>query len=154
MPLAVAAGEALLAELSQVRRRVIARRQLKFRQVILAERELQLAAVGDALGVFHGLRIGGEKLLHLLGRADVEVLRLIAHAIFIVDGLARLDAQKHVVALRVLLAEVVRVVCTHKRDARLLMDTQQPAVHLRLIADAVILQLEVVIPLAEDLLHL
>ena len=51
MPLAVAAGEALLAELSQVRRRVIARRQLKFRQVILAERELQLAAVGDALRV-------------------------------------------------------------------------------------------------------
>ena len=85
-------GKALVAELAQVGGRIEARGQLELRQVILAEGEVQLAAIGNALGVFHGLGIGGKQSLHLLSGANIEIPGLIAHTVFIVHGLTGLDA--------------------------------------------------------------
>ena len=56
--LPVAFGKALVAELAQVGRRIIAGRELEFRQVVLAEGKFHLATVSNALGVFHRLGIG------------------------------------------------------------------------------------------------
>ena len=150
---AVALGEPLFAQLPQIGGRIYPRRQPELRQMILAEGKLHPAAVGDALGVGYGVGIGAEQLLHLLRGAEVEVSRLVAHPVLVVHGLARLDAQQHIVALGVLRPQVVGVVGADQRDARLLMDAEQIPVHQRLLGDTVILQLQIEVILPEDLLH-
>ena len=118
---AVALREALFTQLPQIGGRVVPRRQPELRQVILAEGEVKPAAVGNALGVLHGIGIPGKQRFHLLRGAEIEILRLIAHAVFIVNGLAGLDAQQHVMALGVLPAQIVGVVGADQGNARLLV---------------------------------
>ena len=151
--LAVAALEALGAQLAEIRGGIVAGRQLEFRQMVLAKGEFQLAAVGDTLGVFHRVGIAGEQLLHLLRGTEVEVLGLIAHAVLIVHGLAGLDAQENVMALGVLLPEIVGVVGADQRDTRLVVHPQQGAVNNGLVGNAVILQLQIEVALPQNVPH-
>ena len=150
---AVARPEATLAQLPQIGGGVVPRRQPELRQVILAEGEVKLAPVGDALGVLHGIGISGKQLLHLLRGADVEIPRLIAHAVFIVNDLAGLDAQQHIVAFGVLLPEIVGVIGADQGNARLLVQAQQAPVHRGLLGDAVVLKLQIEIVPAQNVLH-
>ena len=110
---AVAALVALVAELFQVGKAVVARRQLEFRQVVLAEGEFQVAHIRHLGGVGHCLLVPGKERFHLLPAAQVEVPGLIAHAVLVLQELTGLDAQQYVVGLRVLLAQVVGVVGAH-----------------------------------------
>ena len=142
-PLAVAPGKAVRAELFEIGQRGVALRHLEFRQVVLAEGELQIAHLRDLPRVFDRAGVLGEKRLHLLRRAEVEVLRLVAHPVLVVHGLARLDAQQHIVRVGVRLRKIVRVVRAHERQPRLLVDAQQALVYDRLIADAVVLKLKI-----------
>ena len=151
--LAVARPEATLAQLPQIGGGVVPLRQLELRQVILAEGEVKLAPVGNALGVFHGIGITGEQLLHLLRGADVEIPRLIAHTVLVVHGFSGLDAQQHVVALGVLLPKIVGVVGADQGNARLLVQAQQAPVHRGLLGNAVILKLQIEVALAQNVLH-
>ena len=151
--IAVPPREALLAQLPQIRGRVIPIRQLESRQVVLTEGEFHPAAVSDALGVGHRVGIGGEQPLHLLRGAEIEIPRLIPHTVLIVHRLARLDAQQHVVALRVLFPQIVGIVGTHQRDARLAVQPQKTPVHLGLLGDAVILQFQIEVLFTEDVPH-
>ena len=57
-------------------------------------------------------------------------------------------------ALGILLADIMGVVGADQRDACLLMETQKVTVHLRLLADAMILQFQIKVIRSEDLLHL
>ena len=150
---AVALREALFTQLPQIGGGVVPLRQLELRQVILAEGEVKPAAVSNALGVLHGVGITGEQLLHLLRGADVEILRLIAHTVLVVHGFSGLDAQQHVVALGVLLPEIVGVVGADQGNARLLVQAQQAPVHRGLLGNAVVLQLQIEVVPAQDLLH-
>ena len=150
---AVACPEATLAQLPQIGGGVVPLRQLELRQVILAEGEVKLAPVGNALGVLHGIGIPGKQRFHLLRGAEIEIPRLIAHAIFIVNGLAGLDAQQHVMALGVLPAQIVGVVGADQGNARLLVQAQQAPVHRGLLGNAVVLKLQIEVVPAQDLLH-
>ena len=150
---AVACPEATLAQLPQIGGGVVPLRQLELRQVILAEGEVKPAAVGNTLGVLHGVGITGEQLLHLLRGADVEILRLIAHTVLIVHGFSGLDAQQHIVAFGVLLPEIVGVVGADQGNARLLVQAQQAPVHRDLLGNAVILKLQIEVALAQNVLH-
>ena len=122
--------------------------------MVFAEGKLQLAPVGNALGVFHRLGIGGEQPLHLLGGAEIEVPRLVAHPVFIVHRFPCLDAQQHVVAVGILFPQIMGVIGTYQRNARLLMHPQQRPVDDGLVGNAVILQFQVVVVLAEQIVHL
>ena len=150
---AVPLGEPLVAQLPQIGGRIVALRQLELRQVVLAEGKLQLAHIRNALGVGHRVGIPRKQRLHLLCGAQIEVPRLIAHPVGVVHGLARLDAQQHVVALGILFPQIVGIVGTHQRDARLAVDAQQLPVHLGLVGDAVVLQLQIEAVLPEDVPH-
>ena len=150
---AVALGKALVTQLAQIGGGIVAGRQLEFRQMVLAEGKFQLAAIRDALGILHSLRVAGEQGLHFLRRAEVEVPGLIAHAVFIIHGLAGLDAQQHVMALGILMAEVVGIVGAHQRDAGLIVHPQQGTVDGGLVRDAVILQLQIEIVLPQNVLQ-
>ena len=108
--------------------------------MVLAEGKFKVAHLRDLLGVFQCALVALEQRRHLLLAAEVEVLRLVAHPVFIVHRFAGLDAQQDVMGLGVLLPEVVGVVGTDHGDAGLLMDFQDGLVHQLLIPDAVILQ--------------
>ena len=107
--------------------------------MVFAERKFQLAHIRDALGIGHRLRIPGEQRLHLLCGAQIEILRLVAHPVGVVHGLARLDTQQYVVALGVFPPQIVGIVGTHQRDARLVVEAQKLPVHLGLVGNAMIL---------------
>ena len=131
---------ALVAQLFQIGKAVIPLRQLEFRQVVLAEGKFKVAHLRDLLGVFQCALVALEQRRHLLLAAEVEVLRLIAHPVFIVHRFSGLDAQQDVVGLGVLLSEIVGVIGADHGDAGLLMDLQNRLIHQLLVPDAVILQ--------------
>ena len=121
--------------------------------MVLAESELQIAHIRNFLRVFKGVLISAEQVCHFRLAAEVEILRLIAHPIFIVHGFAGLDAQQDVVSLGVLLSEIVCIVGADHGDAGLLMDFQDRLVHDFLIPDTVILQLQIEAIRAKQLRH-
>ena len=131
---------ALVAQLFQIGKAVIPLRQLEFRQVVLAEGKFKVAHLRDLLGVFQCALVALEQRRHLCLAAEVEVLRLVAHPVFIVHRFAGLDAQQDVMGLGVLLPKIVGVIGADHGDAGLLMDLQDRLVHDLLIPDAVILQ--------------
>ena len=59
-----------------------------------------------------------EELHHLVARLQVEVGRVPAHAVRVVERLAGLDAEQDFVRARVVLAEVVGIVGGDEREAR------------------------------------
>ena len=121
---AIAIHKALVAELAKIGGGIKAGRQREFRQVVLTESEFQITPLGNTYRVLHGLIVAGEQRRHLLGGAEIELLRLIAHAVFIVHRLACLNAQKNIVALSILGAEIVGIVGADQGDARFLMHPQ------------------------------
>ena len=146
----VALTEALIAHAAEIRQRIAPVRRREGGQMIVVEFKFDLAAVGNALCVFQRLRQGGEEGAHLVLGLQVELLRLKAHAVRVVERLAGLDAQQHILQLTVLAREIMRVVRRHERKARLLRDAQQAAVDLTLLRNAVVLQLQIEMLRAEN----
>ena len=109
--------------------------------MVLAESEVHIAKVRHLGRVLQGVLVIGEQPGHLRLAAEVEIPGFVAHPVLVVQGLPRLDAQQHVVGLRVLLSEVVGVVGADHGQARLLVNPQNPPVHHRLVPDAVVLEL-------------
>ena len=128
--------------------------QLEVGQVVLAELELHVAQLGDLHGVLQGLRVIGEEGGHLRLGLHVELLGLELHPVWVIHRLAHLDAHEDVLHLRVLFPQIVGVVGGHQGDARLLVQPDQPPVHLALDRDAVVLELQIVAIRAEQFPHL
>ena len=154
-PVAVALAKTLFAQLPQVGVAVLfALRQLEARQVVVAELKVEIALFGALFGDLHrvvrGLLPVGVERAHLLLVLEEELLRLELHAHGVVDGAAHLDAHEHVLVIGVAALDVVRVVGQHERDARLAADAVAAAGGHALLADAVVLDLEIEV-LAEDL---
>ena len=68
-------------------------------QVQMAEVEGDLTALGDLLAVFNGLGEVGKHGAHFRFALDIELLGVHAHPAFVLQGLAGLDAQKHLLRL-------------------------------------------------------
>ena len=150
----IALGKTVIAQLAQVGTGIVAIRRFELRQVVFTEGKFQPAAVCNTLRVFHRVGIGGKQCLHLLGGTQIEILRLIAHTVFIVHRLAGLNTQQHIMAGRIFLAQIVGIVGTHQRNPRVLMQAQQLPIHRRLFVDTVILQFQIEIALSQYFLHL
>ena len=150
----IAAQESLLAQVLKIGVAVLpALGQLEVGQVVLAELKFHVAGLGDLGGVLQGLGALGEQGGHLLLGLDVKLLSLKLHPPGIVHRLARLDAHKDVLHLRVLAGKVVGVVGAHQGDTRLPVQAQDALVHLALGGDAVVLELQVVAVLPKELPH-
>ena len=151
----VATGEALAAKLLKIGVRVaLPLRQVEFRQVVDTELEVHLAHVGDFLGVLQRLGVLGEEGGHLRLALDVELLSLEAHPAGVVLHLAGLDAHQNVLSPGVLLFQIVGVVGAHQGDARLFVDAGQARDNGGVVLQPVVLELQVVIPPAEEGVHL
>ena len=146
--------KALLAQLPDAALGGLPFRHPKFRQMVLPKGKLKVAQLRDPPGVLNGPGVLAEQFLHFLRGAHVEVPGLVPHPLLVLHQLPGLDAQQHVVGLRVLGGQVVAVVGTHQRDAGLLMDAQQSLVDHGLVPDAVVLELQIEPVLPEELPHL
>ena len=143
-PLAIALAKALFAELSEIAAAVrLALRQLEARQVIVAEFKVEIALLGDLYRVVRGLLPVGEDRAHLLLALEIQLLALKAHAHRVVHGLSHLDAHEHILIIGVGLFQIMRVVRQHQRDARLAVEAVVGVGRHALLADAVVLDLEI-----------
>jgi hypothetical protein len=95
----------------------LARRYGPRRQVALAERELQVAALGDLDGVLQRLRQVGEQPGHLVGGAQVLLRAVQARAALVRQRPAAVDAGAHLVGVEVLRSQKGDIVGGHHRHA-------------------------------------
>ncbi len=148
------AGDGLLAQHRLVG---FAFRQGEARQDDVSEFERDVALVGDFQRGGQRVWVGGQRLAHLVGALQVELVVAKTQAAFVVHGFARANAQHEVLHLGVFLLEVVHVVGAHALEAHLARQLRQLHVQLRLslagIADdfgALVLQLDIEILAAKD----
>ena len=147
----IADGKAALTELAQVGGAVgLALRQAETGQVVVAEFEIVMAAVGDEVCIVRGLGKTREKTAHLRFALQVEFLGLEAHAVGLVDGFSGLDAHEHVLIIGIGLLKIMGVVGHDERDAGLPAEGDETLGDALFLGDAVVLDLKKEV-LAEEL---
>jgi hypothetical protein len=121
--------------------------------VPLAQLQVDIDGVGDCLRLGQGFGVAGECILerrvHLLRRAEMELVRIHPHAVGIRAELAGVHAQQNVLGLGILLVDVVGVARGHERNAHPPGHFDGPLHRHPLDADAVVLHLDE-IAVAED----
>ena len=120
----------------------------------MAELDLHTAALRNLLCILNRLRRVGKQGGHLLRGLDVELPARVTHTVFIGHFFPGLDAEQHIVRLRVLCARVVTVICRNEPDPGLLRQAQKAGIHLLLLFEAMVLQLQVEMIFPEDILVL
>ncbi|KAF5032540.1 hypothetical protein DSECCO2_616180 [anaerobic digester metagenome] len=150
--LSVSFGEALFTEMAQVRRDVVAFRHGKFRQKI-GRRELKtdVTLIGNFLGIGDGVGISGEKGCHFFGSLKVELTAFIFHAVFIVNGLSRLDAEEDIVVFGVFGINVMDVVGGHQGNIQFPGKGYDLGQHPLIFGIAVILDFQVIVAFTENI---
>ena len=102
-------------------------------------------------GVFQGIGNVSEFLGHFLGGFEVELIGLELHALFIQHGLAGLDAEQDFMGPGIATPQVMAVVGGHQRQPQFPPEADEPVVDDGLLRNAVGLELQVEIAVAEDL---
>ena len=128
-------------------------RRRKNREMQFAKLNLQVALLGDFERVPDRLGRVGEARLHFLRRAQVKLLRLVAHPFRVGQLRLRADANQAIVRVRMAFLDVMNVIRRDEFEAEFLRPLDQMLVDLRLFRDAVVLQFEVKILRAERLLE-
>ena len=140
--LAVAPRHPFAAQLLQIFIGGQAPGQLHLGQKLPAELQLQVAHIGHALGVVHGLGDIGEELPHLLLAGEIEG---ITHGVpgGVVHGGVALDAEQEIVAAEVVLQGVVHIVGSDERNLQLMAQLDEQRVDLVQLGYGMPLDLEV-----------
>ena len=148
----VARLQSLLAEMIQIGPGVEPFRHFVLRQFCHAEFDLHAASVRDPLGIFHRLPGIGKQSLHLLLALDIILPALIAHSVLIGEFLSGLKTEQDVVGFYILRVGVMHVVRTDQRNLQFPGHIYQSRVHRGLRRNAVVLQFQKIVALAEALL--
>ena len=146
----VAALEAALALLAQPALDRVPVRHREVRDAQLAKGQGDVGHLGDAPAVLDRVRLVREEGRHLGRGLDVELLGLELQAPGRVEVVAGPDAQQHVVGLGLLAPDVMQVVGHDQGQVDLRGQAQELLVEARLLGQAVVLQLEEEVVLAED----
>ncbi len=131
----------------------LARRHGEDGEVVLAELQLEVAALGHLHRVAQGLWAPAELACHHVWRLEIQLVGGKLEAARIADHLAGLDAEQHLVGVCLVLVEIVAVVGRHQLDAEIMAQFLQARIDLPLLRDAVLLHLEVE-AVAEELAQL
>ena len=110
---------------------------------MVAEVQLHIALLGNAHGVGQGFGHMGKGLFHLFDGFVVQLMGAKAHALGVVHGGLRLNAEQHFVGFGIVSGEVVAVVGGNQRHARGFRQFQQGGVGLGLLGQAVGLQFQI-----------
>ena len=110
-----------------------------------------IAAFRDAQGA--GKHVGRvfEDLVHFVMALDEKARALELHAIGVLNRLAGLNAQHHVLRVRVVLAEIVAVVGGDQRKAKIFFQTEQVGVDAVFLFQALVLNFQEEIVRAENI---
>ncbi len=103
------------------------------------------------MGVGDGFGDLAEEFFHLVARLQIEFLAGETHAFLFLDLRAGLDAEHRVVRAGVVFADVVNVVRRDDLQVKLLGEFQEAGDNFELLGDAVVLDFDEVVFLAEDL---
>ena len=120
-------------------------------EVALVEREVKVALIGSATGIPDRLRQFSKLRDHFLRRLDIKLVGVKPESIGIVDRLAGLQAEHHVVWPGVLFLQIMTVVGPDQRDPQLLVNLNQTTIGDALVLQTIRLDLQVVVILAKDL---
>jgi hypothetical protein len=148
--IAVAAAQPLLHQLTQVRPFVLGVGALEARDQVLAELDLDIAALRDLQRGGDGAGHVGERLRHLLRGLQEELVRLEGQLRLRERGLG-LHAQQRRMVVVVLAPQVVHVGRRDEGAAHLVGEARDRLVDLLLLLEAVALDLEVHVLGPEDL---
>ncbi len=153
--IAVPIAQPGLAELAEVVLGRLAGRGAERRETALAQAEalvMGLDHLGDPGRGGQCLLVARHRGVHLLRATDVELLGLEPHPRRVVERLAGVDAEQDVVRRGILAGQVVGVAGRDQGQAHPLGDVDRPGGAIPLDRDAVVLDLDVEVLLAEDLL--
>ena len=115
--------------------------------------QLQVAAVDELHRARADVRVVGEETMHLVGRLDVELLRIELEAVRIVHAACGLHAEQNLVSARVVVSDVVAVVGRDQRNVKLALHLVERLADRLVGLQAVVLNLEKEVALAEHLLE-
>jgi hypothetical protein len=143
--------EAPLAELDEVVERIAALGDGELRQADPPQLELDVAALCDLERPAQRVLVPREVEGHLLGRLEVELVGAEPPAVGVLEGVAGLDAEQSLVAVRIRRVEVVDVAGSDERQPQALREARQPAERGLLDLHPDVLELDVGRVPAEDL---
>ena len=110
------------------------------RKLYLAEFKIKITAIGNFCGVFDSFGQIGEKGGHFGLAFKIKLVGGEGQRIFLVQLFGRLDADKHLLHLCVLPANIVSVVGGYHRAARFFRQLTDKRIYLLLLGHSVILQ--------------
>ena len=148
----IAAVQTFLAQAVKIRAVVLPARRFELRELRLAEFQLHLAAPGDLPRIVDGFRHIRKQGAHLLLRFIVEFLGIKREAVFFLYRVVRLDTEQDAVHLAVFPRNIMTIVRRHKGNIQFAGKADELRVHIFLLAQAMVLQLQIEIPLAENFL--
>jgi hypothetical protein len=130
-------------------------RRIEHRVMQFIERDFHVAFFRHFQGVLDRVRRFGKQRRHLLGAAQIKLLRHIAraHALGVAQQILRADANQAVVRVRIAFVDVMHVVGRDELQAGLFGELDQLPVDAGLLRHGVILQFEVIILRAHRLLE-
>ena len=118
--------------------------------LLLSERDLHIAALGDPMSIFQRLRRIRKQSTHFLFGFEVELPALVAHPVLIRHLGRCLNAKEDIMRLPVFFVNIVGIIGDHHGDARFLRDPHDSRIHHAVIAVAMVLHLQEVISLPEN----
>ena len=101
-----------------------------------------VAAFGDTEGAGEHVGRVFEDAVHFVMALDEKAGALELHAIGVLDGLAGLNAEHHVLGVGIVFAKIVAVVGGHQGQAQLFFQAEQVGVNAVFLLQALILNLQ------------
>ena len=146
--------ESLAAHLLKVAVDGVALGDREGRERILHRVQLEVAALGDLHGAGKQGGVVREEARHLVGALDEELVGVELEAILVVNLGAGLDAEHHVVGVRVFAAQVMGIVGGDEGDVEVFFQAEEIVVDLAFGFEALVLDFEIEVAAAEDVLVL
>ena len=116
--------------------------------------ELEVAALGNLHGALQHIGRIFEKEPHFVGALDEELVAVELEAVGVVNLGAGLHAKHHFMRVTVFAAQVMRVVGSDQGNLQFALQSQQIGANLSFLVQPLVLNFEIEIPSAEDVLVL
>ena len=145
-------AKALAADMLEVVGDRVARRHFELRKRVVNFFQPHIAALGNLQRARQHPLVSREHLPHLGSALHEELVAVELQAVGVVDRLARLNADHHVLGVRVVLAEIVAVVGGDQRHVEVLLQLQQVRLNSLFVGNALVLNLQIEIALPENVL--